>query len=72
MGDVKLIGALGAAMGFTAIPFAILWMFAGGFILALVAKVRGQTSLAFVPAITIGVAIYLFFDGRVLSWPPVG
>lgn len=69
MGDVKLMAALGAVLGFAAIPYVILWILAGGFVVALVAKFRGKSDFAYVPAFVIGVAIYLFFDGRSLGWP---
>jgi len=69
MGDVKLMGALGAALGLGAIGYAMLWMLAGGFVLALWAKIRGKTTFAFVPAIAIGISIYLIFDRRVFALP---
>jgi prepilin signal peptidase PulO-like enzyme (type II secretory pathway) len=70
MGDAKLMGALGAALGLNVIPMAILWMLAGGFIVALITKIRGASDFAYVPALTIGIVCYMLFSGKPVSWLP--
>jgi len=57
-GDVKLIVAVGAALGPLALLSVLFWMAISGGILALVARVRGRRDLAYVPAIACGLLIY--------------
>lgn len=53
-GDVKLLIALGAALGIGAfVPFLIAMMIAGG-LLALVARRRGEREIAYAPAMLLG------------------
>jgi prepilin peptidase CpaA len=58
-GDVKLVTALGAALGPAALVATLFWVAIVGGVLALVAKWRGQRDLAYVPAIAIGLLIHL-------------
>ena len=58
-GDVKLVAALGAVLGPAALLAMLFWVAIAGGVLALVAKWRGQRDLAYVPAIAIGLFIYL-------------
>lgn len=53
-GDVKLLAALGASIGFSAIWTLLFWTALAGGVLALVAKWRGERELAFAPAIALG------------------
>jgi len=53
-GDVKLLAALGAAVGLSAIWTLLFWTALAGGLLALVAKWRGERELAFAPAIAMG------------------
>jgi prepilin peptidase CpaA len=57
-GDVKLIAALGAALGPLALLSVLFWMAVAGGVLALVAKYRGEKDFAYVPAIAAGLLIY--------------
>lgn len=57
-GDVKLIVAIGAALGPLALLSVLFWVAISGGILALVAWVRGRRDLAYVPAIACGLLIY--------------
>jgi len=62
-GDVKLLAAIGAAVGPWALLSILAWMaFAGG-VLALVAAARGKQDFAYVPAIAVGVAVETFWPG---------
>jgi|HubBroStandDraft_4_1064222.scaffolds.fasta_scaffold218948_2 prepilin peptidase CpaA len=58
-GDVKLVVALGAALGPLALLSALFWVALSGGVLALVAVIRGRRDLAYVPAIAIGLLAYL-------------
>jgi prepilin peptidase CpaA len=53
-GDVKLLAALGAAVGISAIWTLLFWTALAGGALALIAKWRGERELAFAPAIALG------------------
>jgi prepilin peptidase CpaA len=53
-GDVKLLAALGAAVGVSAIWTLLFWTALAGGILGLIAKARGERELAFAPAIAAG------------------
>jgi prepilin peptidase CpaA len=63
-GDVKFIAALGAALGHAAILPALFWIALSGGCLALLALIRGKRDLAYLPAIAIGLSIYLFWHVR--------
>ncbi|MCL4848619.1 MAG: prepilin peptidase [Acidobacteria bacterium] len=62
-GDVKLVSAIGALLG----PFGLLAMLVyvaiAGALLALVALVRGQREMAYVPAIAMGMLAFLVAKG---------
>ena len=62
-GDVKLIAALGAAVGPLGLLVVLFWMALTGAILALVAMSRGKKDFAYVPAIAVGLMVYLAFLG---------
>jgi prepilin peptidase CpaA len=62
-GDVKLITALGAALGPGLLLLALFWTAVAGGGLALVAKVRGKSDFAYVPAILAGVVLALLWPG---------
>jgi prepilin peptidase CpaA len=57
-GDVKLIVAIGAALGPLALLAVLFWVAVSGGVLAVVAWVRGRRDLAYVPAIACGLLIY--------------
>ncbi len=62
-GDVKLLAAIGAAVGPWALFAILAWMaFAGG-IFALAALARGKREIAYVPAIAVGVLIETVWPG---------
>jgi prepilin peptidase CpaA len=56
-GDVKLLTALGAALGHAAVLFTLFWIALAGGALALVALGRGKRDLAYGPAIALGLFI---------------
>jgi prepilin peptidase CpaA len=57
-GDVKLVVALGAALGPASLLSALFWVAMWGGVLALVAIVRGRRIFAYAPAIALGVLAY--------------
>lgn len=57
-GDVKLVAALGAALGPLALLSTLFWVAIAGGILAALALWRGRRDLAYVPAIALGLLIY--------------
>jgi prepilin peptidase CpaA len=62
-GDVKLLAAIGAAVGPWSLLAILAWMaFAGG-VLALAAAARGKRDFAYVPAIAVGVVVETFWPG---------
>jgi len=62
-GDVKLLAAIGAAVGPWALLSILAWMaFAGG-VLALMAAARGKRNFAYVPAIAVGVVVETLWPG---------
>lgn len=58
-GDVKLIAGLGACLGPSSLLGMLLWVALAGGILSVVALVRGQREVAYVPAIAIGLLIFI-------------
>ncbi len=62
-GDVKLLGAIGAAVGPWALLSILFWMAIAGGGLAMLAAARGKNDLAYVPAIAVGVAVETFWPG---------
>ena len=62
-GDVKLIAALGAALGHAAVLPALFWIALAGGALSLVALLRGRRDLAYLPAIALGLLIFLLQHG---------
>src|SRR4051812_33922826 len=63
-GDVKLFAALGAALGHAAILPALFWIAIVGGVLSLAALLRGRRDLAYLPAIALGLLIFLLLQAR--------
>jgi prepilin peptidase CpaA len=57
-GDLKLVVAIGGALGPWALLSVLFWVAISGGILAIVALVRGRRNLAYVPAIACGLLLY--------------
>jgi prepilin peptidase CpaA len=57
-GDLKLVVAIGAALGPVALLSALFWVALCGGVLAVVALIRGRRDLAYVPAIAMGLMVY--------------
>ena len=57
-GDVKLVVALGAALGPIPLLAALFWVAMCGGVLAVVAILRGRRDLAYAPAIAMGLLLY--------------
>ena len=62
-GDVKLLAAIGAAVGPWALLSILAWMALAGGILALIAAARGKREFAYVPAIAVGVVVETVWPG---------
>ena len=62
-GDVKLLAAIGAAVGPWALLSILAWMAVAGGVLALIAAARGKRDFAYVPAIAVGVVVETFWPG---------
>jgi Flp pilus assembly protein protease CpaA len=58
-GDVKLLAALGAAVGAAAFLGLLLCVALAGGLFGLIAVARGQRDLAYVPAIALGFVLFL-------------
>ena len=58
--DVKLLAALGGALGLAGFADAFLYIALAGGVLAVVARLRHQRDIAFVPAILVGTCLYLW------------
>ena len=58
-GDVKLLAALGAALGFKAVWSLFFWTAMAGGVLGVIAKWRGERELAFAPAIAVGFIVWV-------------
>jgi prepilin peptidase CpaA len=63
-GDVKMITALGAALGHAAILPVLFWIALAGGMLSVVAVLRGQRNLAYMPAIALGLFVFLLWGER--------
>jgi prepilin peptidase CpaA len=57
-GDLKLVVAVGAALGPAALLSTLFWVALCGGVLAVVALIRGRRDLAYVPAIAMGLLVY--------------
>jgi prepilin peptidase CpaA len=57
-GDLKLVVAVGAALGPSALLSTLFWVALCGGVLAIVAMIRGRRDLAYVPAIAMGLLVY--------------
>lgn len=64
-GDVKLVAALGAAVGIGDLVIVLFWMAIAGGVLSIAAAIRGSRELAYVPAIAIGLLATLIAQGEV-------
>ncbi len=62
-GDVKLLAAIGAAVGPWTLLSILAWTALAGGILALMAAARGKREFAYVPAIAVGVVVETFWPG---------
>jgi prepilin peptidase CpaA len=62
-GDVKLLAAIGAAVGPWTLLSILAWMAVAGGVLALIAAARGKRDFAYVTAITVGVMLETFWPG---------
>ena len=62
-GDVKLLAAIGAAVGPWALLSILAWMAVAGGVLALIAAARGKRDFAYVPAIAVGVVVETVWPG---------
>ena len=62
-GDVKLVAAIGAAVGPWALLSILAWMGVAGGVLALIAAARGRREFAYVPAIAVGVLVETVWPG---------
>jgi Flp pilus assembly protein protease CpaA len=60
-GDVKMISALGAALGPRTLLPVLGWIALAGGLLALVALVRGRRDLPYLPAIALGLLVDLLW-----------
>ncbi len=61
-GDVKLLAALGAAVGFSALWMLLFWIALTGGVLGLIAKWRGERELAFAPAMALGLVAFIVVE----------
>ncbi|MEQ8767916.1 MAG: prepilin peptidase [Planctomycetota bacterium] len=61
--DVKLIMALGACLGPDPLLGMLLYVALAGGVLSIVAILRGQKEVAYVPAIAIGLLIFILVNG---------
>ncbi len=62
-GDVKLIAALGACLGPSALWGMLLYVALAGGVLSVIALLRGQREIAYVPAIAMGLLVYILVEG---------
>jgi prepilin peptidase CpaA len=62
-GDVKLLAAIGAAVGPWTLLSILAWMAVAGGVLALIAAARGKRDFTYVTAITVGVMLETFWPG---------
>ena len=62
-GDVKIVAALGAAIGHAAILPLLFWIAISGAALSVLALLRGRHDMAYLPAIAFGLLIFLLRQG---------
>jgi len=65
--DVKLVAALGAWFGPVSLLGLLFWVAISGGIFAFIAKRRNQNNFAYVPAITIGTLIHVWWPGALVG-----
>jgi prepilin peptidase CpaA len=63
-GDVKMLAALGAALGPAAILPALFWIALAGGLFSVLALIRGHRDLAYMPAIALGLFLFLLWSER--------
>lgn len=63
-GDVKLLAALGAAVGLQSLWSLLFYVALAGGVLAVIAKLRKQRELAYAPAIALGFLVFLIRKGE--------
>ena len=68
-GDVKMIAALGMAVGPALLLEALFFMALAGVLLALVAALRSQREFAYMPAIAAGFLSMALLTEGALRWP---
>ncbi|MCP9471162.1 MAG: prepilin peptidase [Nitrospira sp.] len=61
-GDVKLLAALGASVGFSTVWPLLFWTALAGGLLGVIAAYRGERELAFAPAIAVGLAAVMLTE----------
>ncbi|CUQ67316.1 MAG: A24 family peptidase [Nitrospira sp.] len=61
-GDVKLLAALGASVGWSAVWSLLFWTALAGGLFGLIAAWRRERDLAFAPAIAVGLAAVLLME----------
>ena len=66
-GDVKLLAALGCALGPKGLLCAMFWMALAGGVWALACKAQGKKDLAYVPAIAAGVLVETIWPGGIAN-----
>jgi prepilin peptidase CpaA len=62
-GDVKILAALGACLGLGRLLPALFWVAVAGGALGVVAKLREQKELAYLPAILLGLLLFTLVGG---------
>ena len=58
-GDAKLLAALGLSLGVAGLAWTALYMALAGGVLALIAAARGRRTLAYGPAVAVGLGVYV-------------
>lgn len=61
-GDVKLLAALGASLGYSTVWTLLFWTALVGGLLGVIAGCRGERELAFAPAIALGVVAVILTE----------
>ena len=63
-GDVKLVAALGAVLGYRSLIYVLVYVALAGAVLALIAGLRGRREFAYGPAIALGFTAFMLLGGR--------
>ena len=67
-GDVKFVSALGAVTGPLVLLEILIYIAITGGVFAVIAAVRSQREFAYMPAITLGLAVYCLTHRGTLEW----